>query len=692
MQATAANLLNLIGSPKQFVIPIYQRLYSWKTEHCRKLLDDVLLISNGEPDSGHFIGSLVYFQEGIRTITTVPRLLLIDGQQRLTTITLLIAAMANFIEKNGIDVGITADQLRSYYLVNSYESGDLHFKLLLTKHDKETLINLLKGVPLNANSSQQIAANFKYFETQLSKENIADIFNGIQRLLVVDVALEMGKDNPQLIFESLNSTGLNLSKADLIRNFILMGQPLDLQTKLYEKFWSPMESSFDEHYAAKFDSFIRDFLSVKIGKIPSIENVYDEFKRYVQGGETPKDIAEVVQDISKFSTYYVRMVLEKEPENDLLIVFKDILRLKVDVSYPFLLNVYDDYANEILSKADFIEIVKLVGNYVFRRAICGIPTNSMNKTFANLHKSIRKDNYLESLKAAFQLMTSYTRFPNDAEFENALLVKDVYHFRLRNYLLDKLENFGSKEKVIVDGYTIEHILPQNPNLIPEWRNMLGENWKEIQERYLHTLGNLTLTGYNSELSDRSFTAKKTMAGGFDNSPIRLNGFLRLTEVWDAEQINKRASMLAKIAKNIWLAPNLSAGTLQNYKKSGRRQNQDYSIENYEHLQNKMLGIFDELRKRILGLDSSVREEFKKLYIAYKFITNFVDIVPQKNCLRLSLNIKFNRISDPYNLCKDVSQLGRWGNGDVEVRISKISDIDKAMNLVQQAFDLQSQIV
>ena len=690
MEAKAANFLKLINGPKQFVIPIYQRTYSWQTAQCSKLLSDILRISRDTSVPGHFIGSIVYFQEGIQTVSDVPQLLVIDGQQRLTTISLLITALANFLEQNSdVEIDTTATKLRNYYLLNSEESGDLRFKLFLTRRDKETIIDLLKGNPLS-NPSQRVLENFEFFKGQISKENAGAIYSGIQRLFVVDVALEKDKDNPQLIFESLNSTGLDLSQADLIRNFILMGQEINKQTELYERFWFPMEQSFGNDYASKFDWFMRDYLSVKMGKIPAIGRVYDEFKNYVQGdGRSARDITEVVEDIYKFSNYYVGMVLHKEKDEALLLGFKNISRLKVDVSYPFLLAVYNDYADGVLSKEDFVQVLALIENYVFRRAICGIPTNSMNKTFATLYKSIKPTNYLESLQAAFQLLDSYKRFPNDAEFENEIITKDVYNFRSRNYLLGKLENYKRKEPVTVDEYTIEHILPQNPNLSAQWKEMLGENWKEVQEKNLHTLGNLTLTGYNSELSDRPFTEKKTMQGGFNDSPIRLNKYLQTVDVWNEDHIISRAVELAEKAKEVWFAPHLSEEILAKYSTKESKDATIYTIEQYEFLNGEMLDLYEALRKRILNIDSSVREEFKKLYIAFKSSTNFVDIVPQKSKLRLSLNIGFDEIIDPLGICKDISGLGRWGNGDVEIGLSSYAELDSVMELIQQAFDAQS---
>ncbi|MGL4346698.1 MAG: GmrSD restriction endonuclease domain-containing protein [Chitinophagaceae bacterium] len=687
MQANSANLLTVIKGPKQFLIPIYQRTYSWLPPQCDKLFNDILKVSRYGDAKGHFMGSVVYFQENIHTISDVPKLLVIDGQQRLTTVSLLIIALSEFIRDNDVEIDTNFDKLRNYYLLNPEEESELQYKLLLTKRDKETLINLINGIEPVGEYSFRLVENYRFFKGKISKENIKEVYNGVRRLFIVDVALEKDTDNPQLIFESMNSTGLDLSQADLIRNYILMGQDIKLQTELYEKYWFPMEQSYGNECATKFGWFMRNYLSVKTGAIPKINKVYEEFKNYVQSNKAPKTITEVVQDISKFSGYYVNMALRKEAKIDLDLkkLFANILKLKVDVSYPFLMTVYNDYATEIITIDDFKEIIKLVENYVFRRAICGIPTNSLNKTFATLYKSINPSHYLESLKATFQLMENYKRFPNDTEFEKEIGLKDVYHFHSRNYLLHNLENYNRKEIVNTDDYTIEHIMPRNPKLNAKWQAMLGDNWQEVQKKYLHTLGNLTLTGYNSKLSDNPFDSKKSIEGGFDHSPLHLNSFMQKVSLWDEEKIQERAVELAARASKIWVAPNLSQEILDKYKRS---EENIYTIENYEHLKGDMLELYYALKKRVLNIDASVNEEYTKLYIAFKSNTNFVDIVPQKTRLCLSLNIEFNQIDDPLGLCLDVTNKGHWGNGDIRVDISKMNELDNVMDLIQQAFDIQ----
>lgn len=692
MKATSANLLTLIKGPKQFVIPIYQRTYSWLIPQCNKLFNDILKVNADGDIQGHFIGSVVYFQESIHTVSDVPKLLVIDGQQRLTTVSLLIIALSEFIRDNEVEIDTNTTKLQNYYLLNTEEESELRYKLLLTKRDKETYFNLIKGIEPTGEYSLRLFENYKFFKGKISKENVNNIYNGVLRLFIVDVALEKDKDNPQLIFESMNSTGLDLSQADLIRNYILMGQGINLQTELYEKYWFPMEQSYGNEYSTRYDWFMRDYLSVKTGSIPRIDRVYESFKNYAQGSKAPPTITEIVQDIYKFSGYYVNMVLRKEPNLELKKLFNNVLKLKVDVSYPFLLPVYNDYIEEIITIDDFKEIIKLVENYVFRRAICGIPTNSLNKTFAILYKAINPSHYLESLKATFQTMENYKRFPDDTEFEREICLKDVYNFRSRNYLLHHLENYKRKEIVNTDDYTIEHILPQNPKLNEKWKVMLGENWQEVQKNYLHTIGNLTLTGYNPELSDNPFYTKKTIEGGFDHSPLRLNSFMQKVDVWNEEMIQQRAIELAKMASEIWFAPKLSIEILDKYKRSEEKEISVYSIENYEYLKGDMLELYYALKKRILNIDASVKEEYKKLYIAFKSNTNFVDIIPQKVRLVLSLNIEFSQIDDPFGLSVDVTGKGRWGNGDIEVSISKMSELDNVMDLIQQAFDIQMEEV
>ncbi|UAB86058.1 DUF262 domain-containing protein [Zunongwangia sp. SCSIO 43204] len=694
MEATQAQLLSLLDGKKQFTIPIYQRTYSWQIKQCQQLFDDILRVGNDATELSHFIGSIVYFKPGNSPITSVPELLVIDGQQRLTTVSLMLLALIHYLKEHE-DVSLedeTWEEIQETYLVNKHRKDDSKFKLLLTRKDKTTFTKLIDEIDIEGEYSKRVLENYQFFKGKFHSENVQAIYHGIKKLIIVDVILERDKDNPQLIFESLNSTGLDLSQADLIRNYILMGQTLELQDVLYEKYWYPMEQSFGENIGA-LAWFIRDYLTMKESSIPKINLVYETYKRFLNSKNGFKSIEDAIKSLHRYSKFYVRIALLKEQDIDIAKKLKEITKLKIDTSYPFLLAVYGDFEEEQINKDEFIEIISLVSNYVFRRAICGIPTNSLNKTFATLYKRIKRETYLESVKAAFLLMDGYRRFPSDAEFTKELQVKDVYNFRSRNYLLESLENWKRKELVNAENYTIEHILPQNPNVSPQWKQELGENWERVKDKYLHSLGNLSLTGYNSELSDRLFADKKSIEGGFDTSPLFLNSSVREATTWNEDAILKRASKLAERACTVWQKPKLSNDRLELYKEPETTKEQAvYNIEHYDHLQGDMLELYKNLEKRVLNLDASVRVEFKKLYIAFKAQTNFVDVVPQKKRLRLSLNTEFDRIKDPKGICKDVSGLGRWGNGDVEVGLENLSDLDYIMELIEQAFEEQVEAV
>jgi predicted transport protein len=416
--------------------------------------------------------------------------------------------------------------------------------------------------------------------------------------------------------------------------------------------------------------------------------VYEAFKAYARSPDAAQaGVESLVSDLRDFSRYFCAMALGTETDPDLKLAFHDLRELKVDVAYPFLLELYHDYANDLFPGADFVEAVRLVESYVFRRAICAIPTNSLNKSFATLAKAIKKDCYLESIQAHLLGMPSYRRFPTDDEFRRDLQTRDLYKFPRRSYWLRRLENHGRKERVPVDEYTIEHILPQNENLSAGWKKMLGVEWERIQQTWLHTLGNLTLTRYNSEYSDRTFTEKRDMDGGFKESPLKLNQGLGQLDHWNEDTIKARAEKLAGMALEVWAAPAISADVLAAYKPEAPTSG--YTIADHPHLLTaKMHEVFEAFRKEVLALDPCVTEEFLKLYVAYKAETNFVDAVPQAKRLRLSLNMAFSEITDPKGVCKDVTGIGRWGNGDVEVGLSCLEELPYVMGLVRQSFEKQ----
>jgi uncharacterized protein with ParB-like and HNH nuclease domain/predicted transport protein len=696
MKATEARLLDFLRRSPQMVIPIYQRTYSWTARECRQLWDDIIRAGTDERVAVHFLGSIVYIEADDWQVTYQPPLLVIDGQQRLTTVTLLLTALARAVGDAEPADGFSAERIRGYYLMNPLERSDRRFKLLLSQTDRDTLTALVGGLEPPREPSMRVMENFAFFEELLASrpEGLAAVCKGLAKLVVVDISLRRGQDNPQLIFESMNSTGKELSQADLIRNYVLMGLEPELQSRLYQQYWHPMETEFgQEAYVTHFDPFMRHYLTVKTGEIPRLADVYEAFKAHARSADVAAaGVEALVADIRTHARSYCCMALGAEPGPSLRAAFQDLRELRVDVAYPFLLELYQDYRSGALSAADFLTIVRLIESYVFRRAICAVPTNSMNKTFAHFHRAVKKDRYLESVQAHFLSLPSYRRFPGDEEFRRDLRTRDLYNFRSRTYFLRRLENHGRRERVPVDELTIEHILPQNENLSPRWREALGPDWKQVQRRWLHTLGNLTLTAYNAEFSDRPFAEKRDMPSapdkGLRNSPLRLNQGLGALESWGEAEIQARAARLADLALTVWPAPSLPADVLAGYQRTAESQAR-YTINDHPNLLTPAMRLlFEAFRKEVLALDPCVTEEYLKHYVAYKAETNFVDVVPQAKRLRLSLNMRFSDVNDPRGVCKDVSGVGRWGNGDVEVGLSTLAEMPYVLGLVRQALDRQ----
>lgn len=688
MDATKGNIYTILNGNKQFLIPVYQRYYSWERDQCERLWNDIVDMQK-KGKEGHFVGSIVNIAEQAMP-TGVQKYMIIDGQQRITTMTLLLIALRDYSLQHPDDKTINAKRIDNMLLKNEYEEDAEHYKLLLTETDRDILIDLVEQKPVPDGVTSRLLTNYKFFADQIEKKDLqpAEVYESVGKLQIVNITLDRTKDDAQAIFESLNSTGKELSESDLIRNYVLMGLEPQEQKYVYEHYWRPMELLFEyEKQDLVMDRFFRDYLTMKLARIPKQDHVYEEFKAYHLNCEFAT-IQELCQDLYTYSKYYTNMVFRRSSNAKLKSLYSDISELRMEVAYPFLLKVHNDQAEGIITEDQLAEILEMCISYVFRRNICEIPTNSLNKTFATMKNEIRPDDYMNSIKAFFILRDDYKVFPDDDRFAAAFETRDVYHMRQRNYLLSHLENYDNKSPIIIENYTIEHIMPQNPNLDDDWKQNLGTDWKEVQKKYLHTIGNLTLTAYNSEMSDKPFHEKMDMKGGFKQSALRLNAYLVMLNKWNEDTIKKRAGILTEEAEKIWAYPQLSNAELAPYQHTDEKPAQKYSLETYDiNVFTKTL--FEILDKRIMNLSPDVKREFKKLYIAYKLDTNFVDVVVQKQRLRLSLNMKFSEIYDPNNMCRDITGLGRWGNGDVELYFEHTSDIDKVMELVEQSYRLQA---
>jgi hypothetical protein len=687
MDATKGNIYAILNGNKQFLIPVYQRYYSWDLAQCQRLWKDIVDMQK-KNKMGHFVGSIVNIAEQAMP-TGVQKYMIIDGQQRITTLTLLLIALRDYAESHPEGQGINAKRINNTLLKNEYEEGDDRYKLLLTETDRDILVALIEKKPIKVNTNSRLLMNLKFFADQIEKLEIKpkEVYESIGKLQIVNITLDRAVDDAQAIFESLNSTGKELTESDLIRNYVLMGLEPSEQRYVYEHQWRPMELLFNyEKQESTMDKFFRDYLTMKLARIPKQDQVYEEFKGYHLNCEFGS-VRELCQDLLEYAEFYTNMIFARSTDLALRNLYADISELRMEVAYPFLLKVHRDNASGLISDDSLKEVLSMCISYVLRRNICEIPTNSLNKTFATFKNSVRNDDYMNSVRAYFVLLQTYKEFPDDEKFAAAFVTRDIYNMRQRNFILRHLEEHENKVAINIENFTIEHIMPQNSKMSAEWQAELGSDWKEIQKKYLHTIGNLTLTAYNSEMSDHSFMEKMDMDGGFKQSALRLNKYVVMQTEWKEAQIQERAKHLAAKATKIWKYPTISKASLASYQIEEKPAT-TYSVDSYDfNLHTKSL--FELIDKRIMNLGTDVKREFKKLYIAYKLDTNFVDIVVQKSQLRVSVNMRYAEVYDPKNICKDITGLGRWGNGDVELFFGHTSDIEDVMEIIKQSYNAQS---
>lgn len=694
MRANETRLNKLLAEPdKQFSIPIYQRRYSWTEKQCTTLWDDIVKLGGKEGNAGHFIGSVVCYQQNDEDMPGEIKVkVVIDGQQRLTTLSLIMLAMIRSYEHLGEEGKRIASSIKRQYILNEEYSGEDKYKLVPTYEDKETYFAIVNEQEHELkNPSTQMLDNFNLFCEYLSddEELLKKIYSGINRLDLVYIVLTKSQDNPQLIFESMNSTGLGLSQGDLLRNFLLLDMPPQEQEELYNGYWKPIEQDFGNNYASKFDYFLRDYLTMLESKTVKMGTEYEEYKEYFSDKGLSKE--EMLKDLRKYSKFYTKIYNCDDADEDLNQLWKELKVQQVDVANPFLMQVYNDYANNELSKKDFIDIIKTINSYVYRRYICGIPTNSLNKTFAVLYNSVEKENYRISVIATLMLLEGYKEFPADEEFKEAFATKNIYTTRLKNYTLEKLENNNHLNGIKIDGkdISIEHILPETDNLKPYWREVLGENWKELQKDNIHRIGNLTLTKgvYNSQMSDLPFDEKIKVPGGIRDSHYRLSNDIVDKEKWDIEEIDKRSRRLAHQAINIWKYPDLTEEELKPYKNIYRHEKEIY--ENMDHLPkmiDKIVNIFNRLDNDIQNLDENVVKSINKHYIAYKYdYINFAEIIIYKWSITVILDIPPELLQDEKQLSENISDKGSWGTGNVRIKIQDDNNYEDILDLVRQSF-------
>ncbi|PZL74241.1 DUF262 domain-containing protein [Enterococcus plantarum] len=554
MQGSVSPLTQFIQGGSGFIIPVYQRNYDWKITNCKQLFDDLIQVAK-ENRRQHFFGSVV-----TKPGDGYGESIIIDGQQRLTTSSLLLLAMSRHLEEVEASGTLTSEKLKSYFLLNDFKPSGENYKLVPIKRDFEAYKQLFSpnGEVIPASN---ITINYQYFYDRIQKEEISidELFQSVQKLEIMVINLNSPDDDPQLIFESLNSTGLDLTDADKVRNFLLMGETQENQQHYFQYFWEPIErkTNFD------VSDFIRQYLTIKLKRIPSISKVYFEFKEYVTKSEIDKE--RLFKELYDYAEFYQQM---KECNTTSLEANKILFRLnylEISVLTPYLMRVLKRFSDDELSVKELVSILSVVEVFVARRLITKIPTAGLNMIMATLDRDIEKyskldNDYVEVLKYVLISKQASGRLPSNEEVEEAIRTQNFYGIKsnVRTYLFERLENKDSQENIdVYNGietgtFSIEHIMPQT--LSNGWKEYLGSQSEEIHETWLNRISNLTLTAYNSKYSNRSFEEKKNMEKGFKDSGFRLNQYVNTLDCWNESSLKERTKVIENEVLKIWPYP------------------------------------------------------------------------------------------------------------------------------------------
>ena len=556
MKASERKITKLFSeSDTVFSIPVYQRDYNWQEKQCQRLFKDILQTGKNEKVSSYFLGSIVYIHDGIYGVGE-KEFHVIDGQQRMTTLTLLFLAI--YFKLKGTILAKDADKIYNQYVVNPYSEKEIKLKLLPPEENLYILnkISHNKFNELEAFQDRNMLKNYLFFEKELenlSFDDMKHLSNGIEKLIYIDIALEKGKDDPQKIFESLNSTGLDLSQGDLIRNYILMDLERGEQNRIYKEIWIPIENNCKVSDGSEITSyvsdFIRDYLTLKTEKISSKPKVFETFKTYYE-----KENDEKLEDMKKYSeaySYIIKPGLEKD--KDIQRELDYLKSLDKTVINTFLIGILKDYKDNILEKDELVNMLILLQSYLWRRYITEKPTNALNKIFQGMYGKIsRSGNYYENLVDVLMAED----FPTDEELESALKLKNVYKDKEKlNYVFKKLENYNHNELIDFENekITIEHIFPQKPN--KAWKENYSDNELEQMISFKDTISNLTLTGSNSNLSNKAFHEKRDdEVHGYRNSKLYMNKYLGRLEEWNLLSMEARFESLYDDIIKIWKRP------------------------------------------------------------------------------------------------------------------------------------------
>ncbi len=564
MDGNKQYLTDLIeGKLTRFVIPVYQRNYDWKPENCGRLFDDLVEVAQtGRKE--HFFGSIVsQTPRGERVV--------IDGQQRITTVFLLLAAIRAMLKKGVVeaDDDELAEDIEDYYLLDKKHKHEQKLRLKLVKSDSEAFKAILDEKEDEYIQGSNVTQNFLYFCGRLAKLSdvrVDDVYEAIKSLCVIDIKLDEA-DDAQLIFESLNSTGLDLSEADKIRNYVLMNLDQERQEAYYEDYWNKVELNT----GYEVSEYIRFYLAARQGKTPAIKKVYPQFRAYADknfhdpdGGVLQIRTRDLLDELLRYSSHYRNFTHPGTGSGDIDAALRSIHLFDASVTMPYILNLLEYRSQGKIDDASVAAVLWTIDSFLFRRWVCGVPANALNKIFETLHSDTLKGidggaSYVEVAKYLITHKGGTGRFPEDNDFLYALNTRDFYRIGNRKfYLYDRLENGSSHERVeVVEGlesgsFSVEHVMPQT--LSAQWKRSLGDDWERIHEEWLHKMANLTLTAYNSDYSNRLFEQKRDMEDGFRESGFRMNQWIAQQETWGEAQMKERERLLEERFLTLWPYP------------------------------------------------------------------------------------------------------------------------------------------
>ena len=697
MQAITNPFANIINGPKQFVIPVFQRDYAWGREQCDRMWLDVLKAS--EDDSPHFLGSFVYVDEQVGA--AFGSWLVIDGQQRLTTLTLLMIALRDhLVETQWTGNGLSVEQIDEFFLKNRFQSGDLRYRLALRRRDNDTLQALVDGKDLAEvrDSSEAVVTAYERFRVLLlnSDADPVAVYNGVYRLVVVDVRLERPSDNPQVIFESLNSTGVDLTQSDLIRNYLLMGLNSDQQTALYDDYWSKLEDAFRDA-GGGFEEFLRDYMALSESSTTQTlaDRVYAKFKEFWPSSGFD-EAAELLADMLKMGRYYAWFRRPSLcPDKNLIPALSAARYGGFGTTHAALVaRLYDLRERGLVTDGEFTEAMTLLKSYLVRRAVLGLQTGSYWNVFQRVAHAVEEDAAFETFKVALVRERGTYAFPSDESFHAGIQERDLYHLRACHHILSTLENQGQTEPSPTGDYSIEHVMPQGIANVEEWQEMLGEDWEEVHQTWIHRLGNLTLVGYdkNSAMSNRPFCKKLQDPNGFKFTAVRLNHYIREQDKWTVDEMRSRGVQLAQRALGIWPFPQADMGMVRNKNVAELQARSDLRDSGSLTMSDSVRGLLEHLEGAIATLGESISVIENRSVCFYDGSgVFFAEMLPMAYYVRLLLPLSFDELTDdPDELAADATNWSWLSNVThrdcgVVVDIRRTKQSDSVLRMVRQVY-------